>query len=73
MDATHVKACANKKKNHKELVKISASEYTKELNVEVNKARLSEGKKPVEIAEEERMITVSNRDSESGLFHKGEH
>lgn len=73
VDATHVKACANKKKNHKELVKISASEYTKNLNIEVNKERLSEGKKPVEIAEEERMITVSNSDSESGLFHKGEH
>ena len=32
---THTKANANKKKNHKELVKIEAKKYQKELDLEI--------------------------------------
>jgi transposase len=35
IDATHTKANANKKKNHKELVKIEAKKYQKELELEI--------------------------------------
>lgn len=35
IDSTHVKAYANKKKNHKEIVKIEAKKYQKELDLEI--------------------------------------
>lgn len=35
IDSTHTKAYANKKKNHKELVKIEAKKYQKELDLEI--------------------------------------
>ena len=35
IDSTHTKANANKKKNHKELVKIEAKKYQKELDLEI--------------------------------------
>lgn len=35
IDSTHTKACANKKKNHKETVKIEAKKYQKELDLEI--------------------------------------
>ena len=35
IDSTHTKASANKKKNHKEIVKIEAKKYQKELELEI--------------------------------------
>ena len=35
IDSTHTKAYANKKKNHKEMVKIEAKKYQKELDLEI--------------------------------------
>lgn len=35
IDSTHTKAYANKKKNHKEVVKIEAKKYQKELDLEI--------------------------------------
>ena len=35
IDSTHTKANANKKKNHKELVKVEAKKYQKELDLEI--------------------------------------
>ena len=35
IDSTHTKASANKKKNHKELIKIEAKKYQKELDLEI--------------------------------------
>ena len=35
IDSTHTKASANKKKNHKETVKIEAKKYQKELDLEI--------------------------------------
>ena len=35
IDSTHTKASANKKKNHKEMVKIEAKKYQKELDLEI--------------------------------------
>ena len=35
IDSTHTKAYANKKKNHKEIIKIEAKKYQKELELEI--------------------------------------
>ena len=42
IDSTHTKAYANKKKNHKELVKIEAKKYQKELDLEIALRELHE-------------------------------
>lgn len=42
IDSTHTKAYANKKRNHKELVKIEAKEYQKELDLEIAMKGLQE-------------------------------
>lgn len=77
IDATHIKANANKKRKHKELAEIGAKSYEKQLREEVNADREARGKKPLEdnsnSAKKTREITVSNVDPESGIFRKGEH
>ena len=42
IDSTHTKAYANKKKNHKEIVKIEAKRYQKELDLEIALKELQE-------------------------------
>ena len=42
IDSTHTKAYANKKKNHKEMVKIEAKKYQKELDLEITLKGLQE-------------------------------
>lgn len=42
IDSTHTKAYANKKKNHKEIVKIEAKKYQKELDLEITLKGLQE-------------------------------
>ena len=42
IDSTHTKAYANKKKNHKEIVKIEAKKYQKELDLEIALRELHE-------------------------------
>ena len=49
IDSTHTKANANKKKNHKELVKVEAKKYQKELDLEIT----LKGFKEEELTEEE--------------------
>lgn len=44
IDSTHTKAYANKKKNHKEMVKIEAKKYQKELDLEMTLKQLHEEK-----------------------------
>ena len=76
IDATHVKANANKKKNRKELVRRTARSYDRQLREEINADRQEQGKKPLKDDDDnsgEKEITVSTSDPESGLFHKGEH
>lgn len=82
IDATHIKANANKKKNRKILALKMARVYDKQLREEINQDRIEKGKKPLKAKDNddddfpntgEKRITVSTTDPECGLFHKGEH
>ena len=81
IDATHIKANANRNKKRKELAKATARVYEARLRKEVNADRLKHEKKPLKDKEDDdtpassggKMITKSTTDSECGLFRKGEH
>jgi transposase len=77
IDATHIKANANKKKNRKVLAQKTAHRYDEQLRKEINQDRLQNGKKQLKDKDDdnngERQITVSTTDPDCGLFHKGEH
>jgi transposase len=81
IDATHIKANANRKKQRKELASKTARIYDEQLREEINADRLNHGKKPLRDKNDDdnptsgatREISVSTTDPESGLFHKGEH
>lgn len=86
IDATHVKAAANRKKSKKILVaKKAARFYDQQLKEEINADREAHGKQPLKDKDddstgnstpsepqmkEQKQSTV---DPESGWFHKGEH
>lgn len=83
IDGTHIKASANKRKNTKEEVIVSARNYQEQLDKEIDEDREAHGKKPFKRddhdddvtppAPETKTVTVSTTDPECGLFHKGEH
>lgn len=76
IDATHIKANANRKKHHKELIQKTARAYDEQLRDEINADRVCHGKKsmkPQEETSDEKEVSVSTTDPECGLFHKGEH
>ncbi len=87
VDATHVKAAANRKKAKKILVaKKQARFYDEQLKEEINADREAHGKKPLKDdnhkdddgdsappMEERKEQKQSETDPESGWFHKGEH
>lgn len=84
VDATHIKAHANKKKSVKVRAKKEALFYEKELRKEIDKDREEHGKKPLKDKDKDKddddggseqyaEIQESSTDPESGLFHKGEH
>jgi transposase len=81
LDATHIKASANKKKAVNEAVKVEAKHYQAELMEEINKDREAHGKKPFSDKDDgdddkpppTKNVKVSTTDPECGLFHKGEH
>lgn len=76
IDATHIKANANLKKQIKKAIPAAAKVYDKELREEINADREAHGKKPFgddDGGAGTKEITVSKTDPESGLFHKGEH
>ena len=78
IDGTHIKANANTHKNYKKLVEKEARSYDTLLRKEINEDREEQGKKPFpddddNAPPEQKEITVSKNDPESGLFHKGEH
>ncbi len=79
IDATHIKANANKNKNRKVLAQKTARCYDEQLREEINQERIKNGKKPLKDRDDdnddkgEKQITVSTTDPECGLFHKGEH
>ena len=88
VDATHVKAAANRKKAKKVLVaKKSARAYDEQLRKEIDEDREAHGKKPLKDKDdhnntgggastensEMKEQKQSTVDPESGWFHKGEH
>lgn len=79
IDATHIKASANKNKAISEQVEVNVKNYHKELLREVNKDRLKHGKKQLseKIDDDKspamKTIRKNKTDPESGEFHKGEH
>jgi transposase len=80
IDATHIKANANKKKNRKVLAKYTARVYDEQLREEIDGDREAHGKKPLKDKDNDEppesgghMITESTTDPDCGLFHKGEH
>lgn len=82
VDATHVKASANRNKRVKVDVQKEAARYAKELNAEIDADRERHGKKPFDRDDDDdpqggstqiRTVTRSTTDPESGMFVKGEH
>jgi len=79
IDATHIKASANKNKSVNKVVRIKAKHYHTELMEEINQDRESHRKKPFQNDDNDdvppptKEIKVSKTDPECGLFHKGEH
>ena len=88
IDATHIKANANKHKRHKEIALIGARAYDEQLREEIETDRKSNNKKPLKKKDNDdsmppgyddepkgttRQVTVSNIDPDSGIFRKGEH
>ncbi|AQT84508.1 transposase [Paenibacillus larvae subsp. larvae] len=74
IDATHVKASANKNKYVKQIVQEQSRKYQDQLDEEINQDRALHGKKPFEkkpnVTQKE--VKVSTTDPECGLFVKGE-
>lgn len=86
VDATHVKAAANRKKVKKvRVAKKAARHYEEELKAEIDRDREEHGKKPLKnrdddpdddpplTEENSKEQKQSETDPESGWFHKGEH
>lgn len=87
VDATHVKAAANRKKSKKILIaKKAARFYDQQLKEEINADREAHGKKPLKDKDDDdsnaggtssepqmKEQKQSTVDPESGWFHKGEH
>ena len=81
IDATHIKASANKKKNRKVLAEKTARLYDEQLRAEIGADRAAHGKKPLKDKDDDndapesgrQTITESVTDPDCGLFHKGEH
>jgi transposase len=84
IDGTHIKASANKRKNTKEEIVVSARNYQEQLDKEIDEDREMYGKKPFDrdngsdddgppSSPPTKTVTKSTTDPECGLFHKGEH
>lgn len=81
VDGTHIKANANMHKAVKKAIPKAAKEYEKQLMEEINADREQHEKKPFDDdkkdggtkADEDKTVTESTTDPESGVFHKGEH
>ena len=74
IDATHVKANANKNKYVTKVIQEQVKSYQKRLEEEINQDRIAHGKKPLEKKSEVpvKEVRISTTDPESGLFVKGE-
>lgn len=81
IDATHVKANANKNKYVKKMAQHRVHKYKRDLLIEINADREAHGKKPFdddndqdpgETATEQKEVKESVTDPDCGMFHKGE-
>lgn len=84
IDATHVKANANKNKYIKKMAEHRAHKYKRDLMIEINEDRREHGKKPFDddddnnnnngnaATKDEREVKESTTDPDSGMFQKGE-
>lgn len=74
IDATHVKASANKKKYIKQVVQEEQKKYQDQLLEEINQDRIAHGKKPLSKKSEaaSKEIKQSTSDPDSGWFVKTE-
>lgn len=83
IDASHVKANANKNKYVKKMAQHRVHKYKRDLMLEINADREEHGKKPFNddhdddndpngTAAEQKEVKESTTDPESGMFHKGE-
>lgn len=76
IDATHIKASANKKKAIDKQVPVEAKHYYQELLKEINEDRAEHDKRPFNDNDEPpptKNIKKSTTDPDCGDFHKGEH
>lgn len=80
VDATHIKANANKKKVIRVTAQKRAKFYEEELKKEINEDRKDHGKESIKDKEDEdhpkggsKQVNQSTTDPDSGMFHKGEH
>ena len=81
IDATHIKASANRKKHRKVLAQHTACVYDDQLREEIDADRAAHGKKPLKDDDHDdepkhgsgRMAKESTSDPESGLFVKSDH
>lgn len=84
IDATHVKASANKNKYVKKMAEHRDHKYKRDLLIEINAEREAHGKKPFEDEDDDKKdgdssskysvkeVKESTTDPERGMFHKGE-
>jgi len=77
IDATHIRANANKKKKYKTQAEITARTYDEQLREEINADRVAHGKKPLkppsETEPKTKEVSKSITDPDCGVFRKGEH
>jgi transposase len=71
VDATHIKAYANKRHVNDILINDSTHRYVKQLREEINEVRVEEGKEAIDF-ETSKTVTKSLTDPDCGMFHKGE-
>lgn len=82
VDATHIKAHANRHKNTKTTVRKQVLYYEEQLKKEITQDRANHNRKPLKDKDDDggdatgsevKTVTASTTDPEAGLFHKGEH
>ena len=71
VDATHIKAYANKRQVNDILINDSTNRYVEALQKEINEVRSEEGKQEIDFNEAKK-VTKSLTDPDCGMFHKGE-
>ena len=75
IDATHVKASANKNKYNKVKLEKEVRSYQELLEKEINEDRQAHGKKPLDMSKkktEYKEVKESKTDPDSGMLHKSE-